>query len=121
MRKTMIAALAAVALGAGAVTTAVAAPHGGGGGGGHFGGGGGAHMGGFGGGGVHMGGLGRGHRGPAFAGRGGHDRDHRRHRSFAFGPGYGGLYDYDGNWPYCNTGRPDYYNYNSCSDSDWND
>jgi hypothetical protein len=60
-------------------------------------------------------------RGPAFAERGRHDRDHGRHRSFAFGPGYGGLYDYDGNWPYCNNGLPYYYDYNSCSDSNWND
>jgi hypothetical protein len=60
-------------------------------------------------------------RGPAFAGRGRHDRDNGRHRSFAFGPRYGGLYGYDGNWPYCNNGQPYYYNYNSCSDSDWSD
>src|SRR5580704_6437113 len=54
MRKSMIAVLAAVALGTSAVTAAIAAPHGGG-GGGHMSGGGGGHMSGFGGGG-HMGG-----------------------------------------------------------------
>jgi hypothetical protein len=58
MRKSMIAVLAAVALGTSAVTAAIAAPHGGGGGGGHMGGGGGGHM--SGGGGGRVGGLGGG-------------------------------------------------------------
>ena len=174
MRKSMIAVLAAVALGTSAVTAAIAAPHGGGGGGGHMGGGGGGHMGGgfgggghmggfgggghmggFGGGVGHIGGLGVGHisdggiargaiggagvdhfspmhsnaphivtapsyaaHGQAYARRGDHDHDRGHHRRFFFGPGYSGLYSYQ---PYCNTGWPYEYDYNSCYDSDWND
>jgi hypothetical protein len=149
MRRSIIAVLAAVALGTSAVTAAVAAPHGGGGGGGHMGGGG-AHMsGGFGGGGSHIGGFSGGiARGGIGAGvdrfspmrsaapnnfaaspaRAGHGTsyawrgDHGRghHRGFFFGPSYySGLYAYDG--AYCDNGWPYYYNYNSCYDSDWND
>ena len=147
MRKSMIAILAAVALSTSAVTAAIAAPHGGG--GGHMSGGGGGHMGGFGGGGrtggfsgggIARGGIGAGTgiyspmrsaapnvaanpayagRGNAYAWRGYHDHDRGHHRGFVFGPGYySGLYAYQ---PYCNTGWPYDYNYNSCYGSDWND
>jgi hypothetical protein len=167
MRKSMIAVLAAVALGTSAVTAAIAAPHGGGGGGsghmggfgggGHMGGfGGGSHLGGFGGGVGRMGGLGVGHigdgsiargaiggagidqfspthssaphivtspsygaHGQAYARRGDHDHDRGPNRGFFFGPVYySGLYAYQ---PYCNTGWPHDYNYDSCYESDWND
>jgi hypothetical protein len=148
MRKSIVAVLAAVALGTSAVTAAIAAPHGGG--GGHMSGGGGGHMGGFGGVG-HIGGLGVGHIGDGSIARGGiggggvdqflpihssaphivtapsygaHGQAYARrgdrghHRGFFFGPGYSGLYAYQ---PYCNIGWPYDYNYNSCYDSDWND
>ena len=144
MRKSMIAVLAAVALGTSAVTAAIAAPHGGGGGGGHMGGGGG-HIGGLGVGHIGDGGIARGGiggagvdhfspmhsnaphivtapsyaaHGQAYARRGDHDHDRGHHRRFFFGPGYSGLYSYQ---PYCNTGWPYEYDYNSCYDSDWND
>jgi hypothetical protein len=60
--------------------------------------------------------------GNAYAWRGDHDHDRGHHRGFFFGPGYyGGLYANEGGSPYCNSGWPYYYNYNSCYDSDWND